>query len=373
MLSRETPAAKARGSNSPYPAVRSRNVDAEALGRSPYDRNAKLGGQMGDNVSSDQEGPGAQGEGSISGARDPVRQVTFRRVSVKESDKASNEGKLVVTREEEDGPTSYWVSDAVMNDQEYASVGSRMEEDGTLTVSLEPATGEEEEMDEDEEEEDQDDEVGEEDLDPGNSTQHHMALMEQFDKQDVGNVAFDPDPVTRDEYLRLGQGGATIAAGNYEGVIEDRIKTLTELTQDGFRYPPHLAKRLQSGEFVSFEDEEERDAVLRAFRTHDVMSPYPKLQKTEKSAAEMKPRNKFAPLSEASQKVMLDKLVRGKYGDMKATPYKHDILNHVARSTLQNGTYLSEDGNKFLKKVQSLLPAQVVARPPPQKRAGARK
>ena len=314
MLSRDAPAAKTRGNNSPYPTVRSRNVDAEAVGRSPSNRGIRNGGQMGNNSSAGQEGPYNQSAGRAvrAGAADQVRTEREPNGAVAEP---SEGGAGIMEGDEDDDDVEVYAADE----------DEGLDEEG-------------EEYDEDAEDEDEEEEGG-----SGYSTQHEMALLEQFDKEDIGDVSFDPDTVSRDEFLRLGQGGATIAGNNYEGVIEDRVKLLSERMQDGFRWAPDMGERLKKGEFVDFKDEAEKQVVQKMFG-----------------------RKVFEPVSEKSQAVLVDRLVRGKYGDLNAKPHQQDLLNHVARATLKNGTYLEEDGSRFLKKVRSLLPAQAAARPPPK-------
>lgn len=179
------------------------------------------------------------------------------------------------------------------------------------------------------------------------STQHELVLLEQFDKQDITPVSFEPEAVTKEEYLKLGQGGATIAAGNYEGVIEDRLQLLAEHTQDGFRWAPDIAHRMVKGGFVSFKSEEEKAAVLAAATL--VNDPAKAGTRT------------FSPLAKSNQDSIVNKLVRGTYTDPKATPHKQAVLNDVVRNTLRNPTYLASDQSKLLNKIRSLLPAEKAA------------
>lgn len=199
---------------------------------------------------------------------------------------------------------------------------------------------EEEAMEEDEVD-DVDDELGPDPM--GDSTANELTLLEQFDKQDVTPVPFEPEAVTRDEYLKLGQGGATIAGGNFAGVIEDRIKQVAEPTQDEFRYAPDIAKRMIKGELVSFKDEKEKADVLATIKKEDF---------------------DFSPIPSNSQNVMFDKFVRGAYSDLNAAPQKNKILTEVARTISRNGSYLNKDSTKLLRKIGSLLPSEAAARRP---------
>ncbi|KAF2218048.1 hypothetical protein CERZMDRAFT_80668 [Cercospora zeae-maydis SCOH1-5] len=69
------------------------------------------------------------------------------------------------------------------------------------------------------------------------------------------------------------------------------------------------------------------------------------------------------------------KLIAGKYDDQGVLAgeqvYKQAIVNELAKKTMINSTYLKQDGERFLKKVQSLLPAAQPARAASAPRANA--
>jgi hypothetical protein len=286
MLNRgSTAATVSGGNNSIYPTEQSKTVDPEAVG--------------------------AGGSGVQMGANDAVG---------RESAFVQSPGHQLRAGEE-DSPT-----DAVSNE----------------TV----ISNGEQELDANEEDEDEDEDMLDADTemprDPmGESTANELIILEQFDKQDITAVPFSPEPVTRDEYLKLGQGGATIAAGNFAGVLEDRIKIVAEADQDDFRYAPDIAKRMLNGDLVSFKDEQEKAEVLAAVNKEDFA---------------------FSPIPANSQTVMFDKLVRGAYPDPSATPHKNKILNEVSRTIARNSTYLNKDSTKLLRKIGSLLPSEAAAR-----------
>lgn len=71
-------------------------------------------------------------------------------------------------------------------------------------------------------------------------------------------------------------------------------------------------------------------------------------------------------LEEADRKILAAKLIAGKYDEQGILAgkqvYKQAILNELAKKTMINDTYLKQDGERLLKKVQSLLPAAQTAR-----------
>lgn len=302
MLNRgSTAATVSGGNNSLYPTTRSKDVDADAVGGGS--------GQMGANDSPARESPFNQSPGR------PIR-----------AGDAADESR-----------SEYTSSGAVEDPSEGGEAVVR--DDKTGGRGQQEAVEEEEAQDEDEE---GIDELGPDPM--GESTANELTMLEQFDKQEVTAVPFEPETVSRDEYLKLGQGGATIAAGNFAGVIEDRIKIVAEAQQDEFRYPPHIAKRMLKGDLVSFKDEAEKEAVLATVKKEDFQ---------------------FSALNSNSQNVMFDKFVRGTYPDPKAATHKNKILNEIASTISRNSTYLSKDSTKLLRKIGSLLPSEAAARKPP--------
>ena len=297
MLNRgSTAATVSGGNNSIYPTTRSKDVDAEAVGGS---------GPMGANDSPTRESAFAQSPGR------PIRA-----------------GKAV-----DESRSEHTSSGAVLDPNEGGEAVLRDNQRGR---------GKQEVVEEDEaQDEEGNDELGRDPM--GESTANELTILEQFDKQDVTAVPFEPETVSREEYLKLGQGGATIAAGNFAGVIEDRIKVVAEAQQDDFRYPPHIAKRMIKGQLVSFKDEAEKEAVLATVKKEGF---------------------KFSALSSNSQNVMFDKFVRGAYPDPKAAPHKNKILNEIASTISRNATYLDKDSTKLLRKIGSLLPSEAAARRP---------
>ena len=338
-LARDAPTTKVGGSESTYRTIRSKSVDAEAVGRSPRDASRGMSATMGQNDDSGREGPGAQS---------PGRQARAPFGDVDEARQDREPGGAVLAPS--DG------GEALVKGFNNASGDVSRRFDSNAMI------------DEDEDEDDDEDEDGDDDDDEdyegearAYTAQHELALLEQFDKEDVTEVPFEHDTMTKEEFLRLGQGGATIAGGNSEGVIEDRLKQLSEATQDGFRNVPDIAAKMMKGGSVNFKDEAEKEAVVAAAEAYAENRRQAFATRFGDDAT--KREFQFGPLAIQQQDSIVNKMVRGKYQDVNATSHKHDILNHIARATLRNGTYLDGDGSRFLQKVQSLLPAQTSGKP----------
>ncbi|KAK4998197.1 hypothetical protein LTR66_002538 [Elasticomyces elasticus] len=335
-IARSEPSTATRGSNNPFPRDRSRTIDPQAQGRRPPLQSSSghtvirrsggprsLGGQMGRNTDSEREGPNNQG---------------LRRVI-----RAGGSG--MNSRRRPGHPSESYGGNSDMVRSSPASDLDDDDEDGEMEYG--------EDDDDNEDDDDDDDDVDEEE---NQSTQYEMALLHRFDAETVHPVAFEPDQVTKEEFLNLGQGGATIVGENAEGVILDRLKLLAEKTQDGFRHPPHLAERMMQGRFVSFKDEEEKASVIDAAERY-AQSRAEVISEKQRAGGDVeKNEYDFAPVPQDVQNATFDKLVRGIYGDLHAQPHKQSVLNEIQRCTTMNPTYLTGDGSRFLRKVQSLLP-----------------
>ncbi|KAK5120360.1 hypothetical protein LTR85_006299 [Meristemomyces frigidus] len=185
-------------------------------------------------------------------------------------------------------------------------------------------------------------------------------------------VPFEPASPMKDDLLLAGNNAATIAAANFEGVLNDRIRTVAEpgqLPSSSARSTHYLAQKLLSRQIVQFVDAEEKKAVIDECR--HITGRGGKMTDQERAAKGPDNPPYFEPLPEAVRKSLVGKMVNGVYdkdgllqGKQK---HRQPLLNEVARITMRNGTYLGKDGDRLLKKVQSLLPAMQTAQ---QQRGG---
>ncbi|PNS20251.1 hypothetical protein CAC42_5701 [Sphaceloma murrayae] len=216
-----------------------------------------------------------------------------------------------------------------------------------------PDFGQEADFEEDAEEVEADEEAIEE----ADTLQHDLNMLEQYDKADVTPIPFAPAQTSREAYLHSGLGAATISAKNFEGVIQDRIKALTESRQGTFRYAPDMAKRMMRGGLISFNSVEERDEVVAAAKdyAYKVRRSASKARKGEEGPGEWD----FAPVSERTVGEMVGRYVRGRYWGMHGEGGEgNKVLDHVARAVAQNNTYLGRDGAVFMNKVKGLVTPQ---------------
>ncbi|KAF2151283.1 hypothetical protein K461DRAFT_280076 [Myriangium duriaei CBS 260.36] len=184
--------------------------------------------------------------------------------------------------------------------------------------------------------------------------QKDLALLETFDREDPTPVTFDAAEISRNELMYSGRGSATIAGANYEGVIQDRIKMLTDTTTDNTRWAPELAKKMMRGGLVSFNSEKEKGEVVEAAKEYAH-----KLGRSASNARKGLPdvisEYEFAPLTERMQASITDRYIRGKHVNLAAKPHKSEVLNHIRTSLFRNNTYLARDGAVFMRKVEDML------------------
>lgn len=225
-----------------------------------------------------------------------------------------------------------------------------------------------EEDEEDDDEDEEEDEGGEEDEDDVPD-----AWTEQQQQVTGPDHLFQPEPLSRNELL-YERSGSTLAASNFEGVIENRLRAIAEpgQTANTTRSLPILAHRLMRGQLVRFESKEDKAAVLEIAKViaRRESRTFPKKKKSD----EVQPPPKiygFAPLPETVREAVVEKMVKGTYDEdgllQGKERYRQPVLNGVARATMMNGTYLAGDGERLLTKVRSLLPAAATQQQQQQK------
>lgn len=127
------------------------------------------------------------------------------------------------------------------------------------------------------------------------------------------NKPIQPNTLTHHDFLHSGQAASTIAGGNFEGVIRDRLKAVSI---------PHSPDANPS-------------------------------------------RRPWNHMNEGLRKHIVKQLVEGKYDETgvlngNSSSPKQPVLKDVANLTMLNASYLPRDGERLLEKVRSLLP---VAKP----------
>lgn len=148
--------------------------------------------------------------------------------------------------------------------------------------------------------------------------------------REVKGPSYAPQKMDVKALLRRGEGTATIAGGNYAGVIEDRVHHVVEPGR-------------RSGNVTKEGQKAEQGQFVRVLKARD-----------EATQAQQK---KYT-LKEEVRESIVGKLVKGNFdrtlvrreGQKKAHP-----VDEIRRKLAINGTYLEVDKKKLLDKVRSFL------------------
>jgi len=184
---------------------------------------------------------------------------------------------------------------------------------------------------------------------------------------------FESTMPTQEQLLLSGSNTSTMAGANFESVLNNRIRTSTDPSYSSSRRSiPELAHRLARAKIVQFESKDEQKAVENLLREHHSRKWTIKDQQRADKGLGTDPY--FRPLPKSVRNSLVQSVVKGVYDSEGilnggAQKHKQPVLNEIAKMTMMNGTYLSGDGERFLRKVQSLLPAAVQAGQ--QRRGGA--
>lgn len=166
--------------------------------------------------------------------------------------------------------------------------------------------------------------------------------------------------LTREGLKTAGDGASTIAAGNFEGVLNDRLKVVTEPGNDvASRDVHYLAQKLLNRQLVYFRSEDEIEATLEECKRITGRGAL----LTEQEYADLNldaTQPYFTPFPEGVRKTLVSHMVNGQYDSQGLfagkAPHKQEVLNEVEKNLMRNGTYLNSDSSRLLQKVRSLLP-----------------
>lgn len=181
----------------------------------------------------------------------------------------------------------------------------------------------------------------------------HLYRLEQFDKDHAADVPFDPDTPTSQAHLRSGQGTATVAGGNHEGIVEDFLKRVAEPLQDGVRHAPDLAKRMLKRAYIDVRGQEERDAVVAAAGMRENMRLAAIAAKSGKSVSPCE--TGFAAIGPIQRQSLLDRFIRGR-ADHEKQHNKDRILGPISQTTMINSSYGVRQAASFEAAIKSLMP-----------------
>lgn len=156
-------------------------------------------------------------------------------------------------------------------------------------------------------------------------------------------------------------GGATIGSAGMANAIEEGLRYVAKRTGiQGTHYiaEKELARRLVAGEFVKFRHPPEKREVLRIAEN---LGYKPDTPKGESHVG-------FESPNDEARKLMVRRLVQGRYHDPQDATLPNNLLKSVARITGGNASYSSEQKATLLKTIRGLLPAERQAAQRPAQR-----
>lgn len=169
--------------------------------------------------------------------------------------------------------------------------------------------------------------------------------------------------LTAQDYLTMGQNGATIAANNFPGVLRDRINLVAPPSGPSHASTKAFEYRLATGgtRLTAAASYEQKASV----RDHEAQKAQSAAKKKGMKQAPFENRPRFSGVRNSTKQDMIGRLVQGRYdpaGLLEGQKvHRQPLLNEIAKMTLKNPTYLDADGDRLLKKVRSLLPAAAPA------------
>ncbi len=187
-------------------------------------------------------------------------------------------------------------------------------------------------------------------------TPEELKYMEEKAVKERGTpVLFQLPEVTRDA---LRGDGPAVVVGEFgmAEVVEEKLQWLAERPAGSYARTVELARRLLSGEFIRFEGEPERDAVVKKAEML-VVEEATRLSERKGEVVEPKEAG-FEPIAEEDRNLLVEKLLKGNYEIPGSPRQEEGLLKELLRVTNKNETYLPRDGSSLLGKVRGLLPAQ---------------
>ena len=156
--------------------------------------------------------------------------------------------------------------------------------------------------------------------------------------------------------------GPAVLVGEYgmAEMVEERLRLVARKSMmEGLAGRKDVIRRVLAGEFVRFENEQEKEEVLA--EAEAISKKEAELRSEEKGEIVEPIATDFTVLEEAERKALVAGLLKGEY--IIEEEGAEGLLGHLMRSTSKNETYLPKDGYMLLEKVRTLLPAAQKSRP----------
>ncbi len=193
-------------------------------------------------------------------------------------------------------------------------------------------------------------------------TEAEVEYMNMKSIKEAGEpVPFEPSDITIESLGIEGPLPAVIAGEvGMTAVVDNTIRVLADRRAGSFDKVADLARNFRKGEFVRFDNDAEKDAVLLRARKASEAEAI-RLSERKGEVVDEKDAT-FETLSEEDRTALLEKLIQGRYSGLGEGQRDAGVLGEIQRVTAMNETYTDRNTTSFVGKVSSMLPARGTAR-----------
>ena len=177
-------------------------------------------------------------------------------------------------------------------------------------------------------------------------------------------VPYEPASLNLDDLRSDWPNTPLSSSGMTESVIQ-KIEWLSKRLPHGYQTPEDIAEHYLRGNLTRFESEEEKQLVLKIASEMTAKtkteSEEDTLHKHETPRFQIVEDANFTSISgkEADKSFLVEAAVKGDYGEVQKQPYP--FMQGAARLLNNNGSYGPESMQRFLGRVQALIPQRGAA------------
>lgn len=187
-------------------------------------------------------------------------------------------------------------------------------------------------------------------------------LTKHIDRPDnpTEQITYNPTPQSAKE-LQKDWPNTPLSSTGLTASIVQKIEWLARRIPHGYQTPEQLAEHFAKGNLTKFESAEEKNMVIKIAQD---MAKQRAEKITEKKGEQVKPKDMtIVDLNAISndKQSLVDSMIKGQYSELEKQ--RMPFLDNIVKTLRNNETYNSLETNKFMAKIQSMMPAQGVKRP----------
>lgn len=193
-------------------------------------------------------------------------------------------------------------------------------------------------------------------------------MTKHIDRPDNPTEAITYNPKRQSsEDLQKDWPNTPLSSTGLTASVVQKIEWLARRIPHGYQTPEQLAEHFAKGNLTKFESEEEKQMVLKIAQD---MAKQRAEKITEKKGEQVQPKDmSMVDLNTASddKQSFLNDMVKGQFTELEKQ--RMPFLDNILKTLRNNETYNPRETNKFMAKVQSMMPPQGVRRPAQQRKA----